>query len=109
MCPFVWRMIPIEPPLFLRQTLRCEPTLSCHCELIAAASTWLRRARAFACLACASRGWPGSIPKASSDLRSGQGVQAPTAVLVLCLCDSTGRQQCCDEPLGAAKPLFCVI
>jgi hypothetical protein len=30
-------------------------------------------------------------------------------VLVLCLCESTGRQQCCDEPLGAAKPLFCVI
>ena len=34
-------------------------------------------------------------------------MRAPTAVLVLCLCDSTGRQQCCDEPLGAAKPLFC--
>jgi hypothetical protein len=30
-------------------------------------------------------------------------------VQVLCLCESTGRQQCCDEPLGAAKPLFCVI
>jgi hypothetical protein len=38
-------------------------------------------------VACASRGWPGSIPKARSDLRSGQGARTPMAVLVLCLCD----------------------
>ena len=76
-------MIPIEPRLFLRPTLRCETSLTWRSELRAAASTWLRRARAFACLACASLGWPGSIPKASSDLRSGQGVRAPTAVLGL--------------------------
>ena len=74
---------PDRPTAVLRPTLRCETTLTWRCELRAAPSTWLRRARAFACLACASRGWPGSIPKASSDLRSGQGVRAPTAVLGL--------------------------
>ena len=42
-----------------------------------------RPCRTFVCLACASRGWPGSIPKASNDLRSGQGVRTPTAVLGL--------------------------
>ena len=62
---------PDRPTADLRPTLRCETTLTWRCELRAAASTWLRRARAFACLACASRGWPGSILKASSDLRSG--------------------------------------
>ena len=74
---------PDRPTAVLRPTLRAETTLTWRCELRAAASTWLRRARAFACLACASRGWPGSIPKASSDLRSGQGARAPTAVLGL--------------------------
>ena len=74
---------PDRPTAVLRPTLRAETTLTWRCELRAAASTWLRRARAFACLACASRGWPGSIPKASSDLRSGQGVWVPTAVLGL--------------------------
>jgi hypothetical protein len=62
---------PDRPTADLRPTLRCETTLTWRCELRAAALTWLRRARAFACLACASRGWPGSILKASSDLRSG--------------------------------------
>ena len=74
---------PDRPTADLRPTLRCETTLTWRCELRAAASTWLRRARAFACLACASRGWPGSIPKASSDLRSGQSARAPAAVLGL--------------------------
>ena len=74
---------PDRPTAVLRPTLRCEATPTWRCELRAAPSTWLRRARAFACLACASRGWPGSIPKASSDLRSGQGVRTPTAVLGL--------------------------
>lgn len=73
---------PDRPTADLRPTLRCETTLTWRCELRAAASTWLRRARAFACLACASRGWPGSIPKASSDLRSGPGVWTPMAVLL---------------------------
>ncbi len=74
---------PDRPTADLRPTLRCETTLTWRCELRAAPSTWLRRARAFACLACASRGWPGSIPKASSDLRSGQGVWILMAVLGL--------------------------
>jgi hypothetical protein len=74
---------PDRPTAVLRPTLRCETILPWCCELRAAASTWLRRARAFACLACASLGWPGSIPKASSDLRSGPGARAPTAVLGL--------------------------
>jgi hypothetical protein len=43
---------PDRPTADLRPTLRCETTLTWHCELRAAASTWLRRARAFACLAC---------------------------------------------------------
>ena len=63
---------PDRPTAVLRPTLRCKTTLTWCCELRAAALTWLRRARAFAWLVCASRGWPGSIPKASSDLRSGQ-------------------------------------
>ena len=71
---------PDRPTAVLRPTLRCEATLTWRCELRAAPSTWLRRARAFACLACASRGWPGSIPKTSSDLRSGQGVWILMAV-----------------------------
>ena len=74
---------PDRPTAVLRPTLRCETTLTWRCELRAAASTWLRRARAFACLACASRGWPGSIPKARSDLHSGQGVWILMAVLGL--------------------------
>ena len=74
---------PDRPTADLRPTLRCETTLTWRCELRAAPSTWLRRARAFACLACASRGWPGSIPKASSDLRSGKGVWILMAVLGL--------------------------
>jgi hypothetical protein len=74
---------PDRPTAVLRPTLRCEATLTWRCELRAAPSTWLRRARAFVCLACASRGWPGSIPKASSDLRSGQGVWILMAVLGL--------------------------
>ena len=74
---------PDRPTADLRPTLRCETTLTWRCELRAAPSTWLRRARALVCLACASRGWPGSIPKASSDLRSGQGVWILMAVLGL--------------------------
>ena len=74
---------PDGPTAVLRPTLRCKTTLTWCCELRAAPSTWLRRARAFVCLACASRGWPGSIPKASSDLRSGQGVWILMAVLGL--------------------------
>ena len=74
---------PDRPTADLRPTLRCETPLTWRCELRAAPSTWLRRARAFACLACASRGWPGSIPKASSDLRSGRGVWILMAVLGL--------------------------
>jgi hypothetical protein len=52
---------PDQPTAVVRLTLRAGTTLTRRCELRAAVTTWLRRARVFLCLACASRGWLGSI------------------------------------------------
>ena len=52
---------PDRPTAVVRLTLRAGTTLTRRRELRAAATTWLRRARVFLFLACASRGWLGSI------------------------------------------------
>ena len=52
---------PDRPTAVVRLTLRAGSTLTRRCELRAAATTRLRRARVFLFLACASRGWLGSI------------------------------------------------
>ena len=82
---------PDRPTAVVRLTLRAGTTLTRRCELRAAATTWLRRARVFLFLACASRGWLGSIRRPE----------------VTCAADKARRHrrrcECCDEALGAAN------
>ena len=82
---------PDRPTAVVRLTLRAGTTLTRRCELRAAATTWLRRARVFLFLACASRGWLGSIRRPE----------------VTCAADKARRHRrrcdCCDEALGAAN------
>ena len=82
---------PDRPTAVVRLTLRAGTTLTRRREFRAAATTWLRRAREFLFLACASRGWLGSIRRPE----------------VTCAADKARRhrRRCegCDEALGAAK------
>ena len=82
-CLFVWRMIPIGPHPFCGPLSALKP----HSHGAASCARLRRpgcdapvRSRAWRAL---SRSCPGSIPKARSDLRSGQGPRTPTAVRVL--------------------------
>ena len=74
---------PDRPTAVVRLTLRCETSLTWHCELRAAATTLLRRGRAFVCLECASRGWLGSIRRPEATCAADKGERTPMAVLVL--------------------------
>jgi len=74
---------PDRPTAVVRLTLRAGTTLTRRCELRAAVTTWLRRARVVLCLASRVARLAGFDPKARSDLRSGQGARTPTAVLGL--------------------------
>jgi len=74
---------PDRPTAVVRLTLRCETSLTWRCELRAAATTWLRRGRAFVCLECASRGWLGSIRRPEATCAADKGERTPMAVLVL--------------------------
>jgi hypothetical protein len=74
---------PDRPTAVVRLTLRCETSLTWHCELRAAATTLLRRGRAFVCLECASRGWQGSIRRPEATCAADKGERTPMAVLVL--------------------------
>ena len=74
---------PDRPTAVVRLTLRCETSLTWHCELRAAATTLLRRGRAFVCLECASRGWLGSIRRPEATCAADKNERTPMAVLVL--------------------------
>jgi hypothetical protein len=74
---------PDRPTAVVRLTLRCETSLTWHCELRAAATTLLRRGRAFVCLECASRGWLGSIRRPEATCAADKGERTPMSVLVL--------------------------
>ena len=82
---------PDRPTAVVRLTLRCETSLTWRCELRAAATTWLRRGRAFVCLECASRGWLGSIRRPEATCAADKGERRPMAVLVLRLRRSERR------------------
>ena len=89
-CLFVRRMIPIGRAAVLRPTLRCETALTWRRELRAAASTWLRRARAFVW-------WRGR--RAAGRVRS-EGQKGPAQRTRRA--DTDGGARACDEALGAA-------
>ena len=74
---------PDRPTAVVRLTLCCETSLTWRFELRAAATTWLRRGRAFVCLECASRGWLGSIRRPEATCAADKGERRPMAVLTL--------------------------
>ena len=82
---------PDRPTAVVRLTLCCETSLTWRFELRAAATTWLRRGRAFVCLECASRGWLGSIRRPEATCAADKGERRPMAVLVLRLRRSERR------------------